>query len=45
MGLVKLLEDFKYTINLNTETPLELNAKNLMLDPKSKVFLNVERIL
>lgn len=44
MGLISILADYRVTLNGKTTTPLVLDPKNLLLDTKGGIWLNVERV-
>lgn len=45
VGLVKLLKNFKFTLDARTKIPVELKLKGIMLAPKYPIWLNVHPVL
>lgn len=44
IGLVKLLQNFEFSVCSRTQIPVKYNAKKLILSPESDVWLKITKI-
>lgn len=44
VGLAHLIKDFKFSVSPETQIPMKLVTKNILLSSENGIYLNVERV-